>query len=283
MITRKSIEASAAKLYETELQAWRDRVLVDQSFLLLEIRDLLAEAALKLANPVQVVDVAPLKPGRTLRRRFRTTWICKQEGKVTFKCVDCRRLVEVSEDQMRGLPGPWIPLHCRHCNREFELDARELDGETGLMMRAFFPDEPEEVGEEEKGPGKIEPSKPMCEPCAQGNCRKCLGYKVCGHYHRWEGETEPVPVLCGDIGPEGDVCRQARGHATVHANTDPCQERVDGYPCRKRIGHVGGHIPGPVPITPVTDPVFCDKPIPVSAILTCKRHNGHRGDCWASR
>ncbi len=127
-----------------------DDLLAHQTLLLLEIRDLLAESLLKLANPVATVRLEdldlPFEPGRivvepkrALRRRLRTNWICKQERKATFKCVDCRRLVEVSEDAMRGLPGPWMPLKCRRCGREFELDGRELEGEIGKMMRAFFP------------------------------------------------------------------------------------------------------------------------------------------------
>lgn len=117
----------------------RDEMLVHQTLLLLEIRDL-------LANPRIQVEPEPRR--RPLRPRLRTAWICKREGKVTFKCVDCRSIVKVAQDSMRGLPGPWIPLTCRRCGREFALDARELEGEIGSMMRAFFPDEPEEVEEE---------------------------------------------------------------------------------------------------------------------------------------
>lgn len=119
--------------------ALEDEIILVQTRLLLEIRDLLAEAALKLANPLQVVDFAPKKPRRSQIRAHRTTWICKEEGKATFMCVDCRRLVEVVEDQMRGFKGPLITVRCHRCQRAFSLDSRQLDGEFGRMMRAHFP------------------------------------------------------------------------------------------------------------------------------------------------
>lgn len=67
--------------------------------------------------------------------------------------------------------------------------------------------------EEEYGLGKIEPSKPMCEPCAQGNCRACRGHKVCDHYHAWEGEDEER-ALCGmPISKDGILtCKRPFGH-----------------------------------------------------------------------
>lgn len=70
------------------------------------------------------------------------------------------------------------------------------------------------IWEEEKGPGKIDPAKPWCEPCVLGNCRKCLGYKVCGHYHGWKGEDEEL-AFCGKLITTTfweSSCRQLRGH-----------------------------------------------------------------------
>ncbi len=232
-VKREDVEETVHRLEprgtKTSIVGWRDRLLCAQTLLLLEIRDLLADSVMKLANPITTVRLGdldlPFEPGRIVAepprelRIFgfddlksmgyseaaieklreeaiastkpswrpdpptRTTWLSAEDGKAEFACAACRRLVKVREDQMRGLKGPWITLECNRCRHKHELDGRHLDGDIGKMMRVHFPDEPE------KGPGKITPTKAMCEPCAAGNCRGCKGHKVCDHYHAWEGEA----------------------------------------------------------------------------------------------
>ena len=179
-VKREDVEALLKDMRFSSTRGQEQLLRGHQALLLLEIRDLVAKPVLTPGNPMLEV---PPKPSRAQRRTLRIDWACALEGSATFMCVDCRRLVLVSEDQMRGLPGPWITLRCQWCQRAFELDARELGGDVGKMMRGFFP------FIDEKGPGKITPTQAMCEPCAQGNCRECKGHKVCDHYHAWEGES----------------------------------------------------------------------------------------------
>ena len=180
------------------------RLLCDQTLLLLEIRDLLANpVAISIAESLEklakqaaadgvraVIDetwgppepprginiltleqlkelgyseaaieklreeaIASTKPSWRPDPPTRTTWLSAEDGKAEFACAACRRLVKVREDQIRGLKGPWITLECNRCRHKHELDARELEGEIGKMMRAFSP------FITEKEPGKISPSK----------------------------------------------------------------------------------------------------------------------------
>lgn len=140
-VKREDVEKTIDPQYNHSTSRNTAQVRVDdlaahQTLLLLEIRDLLSEAA-------KPVEVAPTKPRRSQIRAHRTTWICKEEGKATFMCVDCRRLVEVSQDQMRGFKGPLITVRCHRCHRAFSLDSRQLEGEFGRMMRAHFPEKDE--------------------------------------------------------------------------------------------------------------------------------------------
>ncbi len=79
------------------------------------------------------------KPPRLPVPPTRITWLSTEDGKAEFVCAACRRLVKVTEDSMRGLSGPWITLGCNRCRHKHELDGRELEGDIGKMMRAFYP------------------------------------------------------------------------------------------------------------------------------------------------